>query len=138
MVVAGRSCASSRARTARWGPRQQIERLTMPDGRSGIVAPFYDLSKRQKYENALRESEETFRAMFDVSSVGKIEVESSSTRFLRANAAMCEFVGYSDGELLARTVPAITHPDDRDRDRELGRPLVPPRRGFDGLAEHQC
>ena len=102
----------------------QIERLTMPDGRSGIVTHFYDLSERQKYENALRESEEAFRAMFDVSSVGKIEVEFSSTRFLRANAAMCEFVGYSEAELLARTVLEITHPDDRDRDRELGRRLV--------------
>jgi PAS domain S-box-containing protein len=100
----------------------RIERLTTPDGRSGIVAHFYDLSERQKYENALRASEETFRAMFDVSSVGKIEVEPSSTRFLRANAAMCEFVGYSEAELLARTVLEITHPDDRDR--ELGRSLV--------------
>jgi PAS domain S-box-containing protein len=96
----------------------------MPDGRSGIVAHFYDLSGRQKYENALRASEETFRAMFHVSSVGKIEVEPSSTRFLRANAAMCEFVGFSEAELLARTVLEITHPDDRDRDRELGRRLV--------------
>jgi PAS domain S-box-containing protein len=102
----------------------QIERLTMPDGRSGIVAHFYDLSERQKYETALRESEETFRIMFDVSSVGKIEVDPESTRFLRANAAMCEFVGYSEEELLARTVLEITHQDDRDRDRELGRRLV--------------
>jgi PAS domain S-box-containing protein len=102
----------------------QIERLTMPDGRSGVVCHFYDFSERQKYENALRESEETFRAMFDVSSVGKIEVEPGTSRFLRANAAMCEFVGYSEEELLSRTVLEITHPDDRDRDCELGRRLV--------------
>jgi PAS domain S-box-containing protein len=66
----------------------------------------------------LRESEATFRAMFDVSSVGKIEVEPGTGRFLRANAAMCEFVGYSEAELLARTVYDITHPDDCDLDRE--------------------
>jgi PAS domain S-box-containing protein len=101
-----------------------VERLRMPDGRSGVVTHFYDFSERQKYEMTLRESEEAFRIMFDVSSVGKIEVDPESTRFLRVNAAMCEFVGYSEAELLAQTVLDITHPDDRDRDRELGRRLV--------------
>ncbi len=62
--------------------------------------------------------------MFDVSSVGKIEVEPGSGRFLRANAAMCKFVGYSEAALLARTVLDVTHPDDRDHSRELGRRLA--------------
>jgi PAS domain S-box-containing protein len=75
----------------------------------------------------LRESEATFRAMFDVSSVGKIEVETGTGRFLRANAAMCKFVGYSEAELLARTVYDITHPDDCDLDREMLAELA----GFD-------
>jgi PAS domain S-box-containing protein len=88
------------------------------------VCHFYDLSERQRYEAALRESEATFRAMFDVSSVGKIEVEPKGGRFLRANDAMCSFMGYSETELLARTVYDITHPDDRDRDRELCRRLI--------------
>jgi PAS domain S-box-containing protein len=101
----------------------QIERLTMPDGRSGVVCHFYDFSERQKYENALRESEETFRAMFDVSSVGKIEVELESGRFLCANAAMCKFLGYSEEELLARTVYDVTCPHNRDYGRELSRLL---------------
>ncbi len=102
----------------------QIERVTMPDGRFGVVCHFYDLSERQRYEAALRESEATFRIMFDASSVGKIEVEPGSTRFLRANAAMCKFLGYSEAELLARTVLDVTHPDDRDKSRELGQHLV--------------
>src|SRR5712672_1571475 len=59
----------------------------------------------------LREREATFRAMFDVSSVGKIEVDPRTARILRANAAMCKLVGYSEAELLARTMLDITHPD---------------------------
>jgi PAS domain S-box-containing protein len=102
----------------------RIERVTMPDGRFGVVCHFYDLSERQKYEAALRESEETFRSMFDASSVGKIEVEPETGRFQRANAAMCKFVGYSEAELLGRTVFDITHPDDRDPNREMFRRLV--------------
>jgi PAS domain S-box-containing protein len=46
--------------------------------------------------------------MFEVSSVGKIETECESGRFLRANAAMCKFMGYSEEELLATTAWDIT------------------------------
>src|SRR6266404_6778263 len=81
-------------------------------------------ARRQAAEDLLRESERTFRAMFEVSSVGKIEGDPKTGRFLRANAAMCKFVGYSEAELLARTVLDITHPDDRDRARELLRRMV--------------
>jgi PAS domain S-box-containing protein len=96
----------------------KVERLAMPDGRFGVVCHFYDLSERQKYEAALRESEETFRAMFDSSAVGKIEIDAQTGRLLRANAAMCRFVGYSEEELRARTVFDITHPDEREQDRD--------------------
>jgi PAS domain S-box-containing protein len=117
----------------------QIERLTMPDGRFGVVCCFYDLSERQKYEAALRESETTFRAMFDVSSVGKIEVAPENGRFLRANAAVCEFVGYTEAELLVRSVHDITHPQDRDRDRELCRRLMAGESaGFDVEKRYIC
>ncbi|MBO0753844.1 MAG: PAS domain S-box protein, partial [Bradyrhizobiaceae bacterium] len=81
-----------------------------------VVCHFYDLSERQAYEQALRESEATFRAMFDSSAVGKVEVELETGRFLRVNAAMCRLVGYSETELLGRTVFDITHPDDRAPD----------------------
>src|SRR5579871_2184667 len=80
-------------------------------------------ARRQATEDLLRASEATFRAMFDLSSVAKIEVEPGSGRFLRANAAMCQFVGYSEAELLARTVYEITYPGDLDADRKLCRGL---------------
>jgi PAS domain S-box-containing protein len=63
--------------------------------------------------------EATFRAMFNVSSVGKFEVAPERGRFLRVNKAMCEFVGYSEEELLARSVYDITYPENLQRDHEL-------------------
>jgi PAS domain S-box-containing protein len=80
-------------------------------------------ARRKAAEDSLRQSEVIFRAMFEVSSVGKLEVEPGTDRILRANAAMCKFVGYSEAELLARTMVDLTRPDDRDRDRELARRL---------------
>jgi PAS domain S-box-containing protein len=75
-------------------------------------------ARRQATEDLLRDSEVRFRAMFEVSSVGKVEVELGTGRYLHANAAMCKLVGYSEAELLAMTVWDITHPDERERERE--------------------
>ncbi|MFN3650800.1 MAG: ATP-binding protein [Armatimonadota bacterium] len=35
----------------------KIERVTLPDGRYGVVCHFYDLSERQQYEEALRDAD---------------------------------------------------------------------------------
>ena len=60
----------------------KIERVTLPDGRFGVVCHFYDLSERQRYEAALRESEERYRlivegardyAIFTLDAEGRIE-----------------------------------------------------------------
>jgi PAS domain S-box-containing protein len=70
-------------------------------------------AERQAADDLLRESEATFRAMFDVTSVGKFEVEPGNGRLLRANPAMCKFVGYSQAELLALSIFDITYFEDR-------------------------
>ena len=112
------------------GPSQQVRRK-WTIGFATLLALEFELEvdlpcrasethQVKRAEGALRESEATFRAMFDASSVGEIEVEPGSSRFLRANAAMCKFLGYGEEELLARTLLEITHPEDRDRSRELG------------------
>ena len=79
---------------------------------------------RLNAETALRESEATFSAMFSISSVGMVQVDPQTGRLLRTNMAMCEMTGYSEQELRALTVFDITHPDDRDRDRDGIRRLV--------------
>ncbi len=89
----------------------------------GLIAAITNITSLKRAETALRESEATFRVMFDASSVGKAEVELKSGRFLRANAAMCKFVGYSEAELLARTVYDITNSDDGNLGRELSQRL---------------
>lgn len=90
----------------------------------GLVSAGTDVTNLKRTEAALRESEATFRAMFDESSVGKIEVVPEQGRFVRANAAFCDFVGYSEEELRNLTVWDITHPEERERDREPIRRMI--------------
>ena len=45
-------------------------------------------------------------------------------RFLHVNPALCDIVGYTPDELLAKTVPDITHPDDLAADLALERQLL--------------
>jgi PAS domain S-box-containing protein len=97
----------------------------------GLVGVSINITGLKRAEAALRESEATFRTMFDFSSVGKIEVEPGTGQFLRANAAMCKFVDYSEAELLGRSVYDITHPDDLTLDHELCRRLDAGESEFD-------
>ena len=60
---------------------------------------------------ALRESEEKYRSIFRDSRAGKLLV-SPDGRFLEANRAMCEFLGYSEEELLGKDIAALTYPED--------------------------
>jgi PAS domain S-box-containing protein len=68
--------------------------------------------------SALRESEERFRGAFDGASIGMALV-SPEGRFLEVNRALCGILGYTEGELLAKTFQDLTHPDDLGVDRDL-------------------
>lgn len=84
----------------------------------------FDITERRRMEEALRESEATFRAMFSISSVGKVQADPHTGVFLRANAAMSELTGYSEIELLRLGFAQITHPEDWLQDKEGIRRLV--------------
>jgi PAS domain S-box-containing protein len=73
--------------------------------------------------SALRESEERFRGAFDGASIGMALV-SPQGRFLEVNRALCSILGYTEGELLAKTFQDLTHPDDLGVDRDLVRQLL--------------
>jgi PAS domain S-box-containing protein len=78
-----------------------------------------DVSERKRAEEALRDSEEYFRIMFERSSVGKVITDPITGRFLKVNKAYCELTGYTEAELLQRTFMEITDPRDREDDIKL-------------------
>jgi PAS domain S-box-containing protein len=68
---------------------------------------------RRKSQEALRESEINLRSTFDQSPVGSVIV-GLDKRFIRCNSAFCNFLGYTEDELIGKTVADVTWPDDKD------------------------
>ncbi len=83
--------------------------------------------ERAMAEEALRSSEEVFRSMFATAAVG-IALTGADGLFMRANAAYCAMVGYTEEELRALDYVSITHPEDRLRQQALHAELVERKR----------
>jgi PAS domain S-box-containing protein len=81
------------------------------DPPNGTVIMQISITKRKVDEEAMRESEERFSGAMEHASIG-VGLASLEGRWLKVNRALCDLVGYSEAELLARTFQDITHPDD--------------------------
>ena len=80
-----------------------------------IANEIWRLIQRRRGLLALRESEARFLATFEQAAVG-IAMVAPDGRWLRVNRRLCEIVGYSGEELLAKTFQDITHPEDLEHD----------------------
>jgi len=89
----------------------RVERLALPDGRFGVVCHFYDLSDRQRWEGALRESEERFRSMADGLPL-VVWVHDGSGRQEWVNQTFCELFGVTREEMRDARWQLLTHPED--------------------------
>ena len=64
-------------------------------------------------DNARRQSEERFRALFNQAAVGVAQVDSHTGIIQRINQRYCDIIGYSPAELEGRSLREISHPDDQ-------------------------
>ena len=78
---------------------------------TGGIAVTVDITRRKRAEEALRTSEELFRAAFEGSAI-PMSITALDGQMLRVNAAFCQMLGYSEAEMLAHTFYDYTHPDD--------------------------
>ncbi|HSO84489.1 PAS domain S-box protein [Thiocapsa sp.] len=84
--------------------------LTLTRALAGRLADILDILAVRR---ALTESEERFRATFEQAAVGICHLDRQGF-FLRVNRKLCDILGYTQEELLARTCRALAHPEDRD------------------------
>jgi PAS domain S-box-containing protein len=102
-------------------PSEIINGPTIFQGQPALLGLIRDISKRLEAERALRESEERFANAFRLSPHGMAFVALDG-RWLRANNALCDILGYSEEELRQMDFQAVTHPDDVAEDlAQLGR-----------------
>jgi len=92
-----------------WG-RLRISLLRSPPTPL-VLAMVEDITERRQAEKALRESEEKFRSVFQDAGVGMVIV-SLQGRFLAANKTFCDCLGYSEKEILEKTVESVTVAED--------------------------
>ena len=71
-----------------------------------------DITERKRSEAALRQSEEHYRAVVEQANEGIFLVDAEDKRILEANAAFRRILGYSDGEILGKTLYDFVVGDD--------------------------
>ena len=85
---------------------------------NGAIGIFEDITARKRTEEALRESEARFRAMFKGAPIGIALVDMQRT-VQQSNPALQEMSGFSEAELRHFRPGELTHPDDWEADHVL-------------------
>jgi len=92
-------------------------------GQRAFLGLIRDMTRRTEVERALRESEERFANAFRQSPHGMAFVDFEG-RWVRANQALCEMLGYTEEELRGRRFADMTHSDDVGTDLEQLQRLI--------------
>ena len=81
-----------------------------------------DITERKKTEEALRESEDKFKYVFDHSVIGKSIT--FPTGEIHVNKALCDLLGYSEKELESKKWQDISHPEDIELTQKIMDSLI--------------
>lgn len=95
--------------------RTIVTRKTMYTDSSGnkfLVGVINDITERKVTENALSESEQRFRTIFEHASIGVALINTKTGEIVRINQKYCDFIGYSVDEMLQKTYMDITYLED--------------------------
>jgi two-component system cell cycle sensor histidine kinase/response regulator CckA len=78
-----------------------------------------DISARKAAEEDLRRSQERAQAIFDNAGIGLSESHAATRGYRRVNRKLCEILGYTQEELLAKTWAELTPPEDLHSDVQI-------------------
>ncbi|HEV6964792.1 CHASE domain-containing protein [Roseateles sp.] len=101
------------------GRTQHVEALV----KERTAALEREIASRAEGEQALRQSEQRFRSIFETAPIG-IAFTDLNGGFQEVNAHFCSLVGYPPEALVGRRAIDVTHEDDRREDIRLARRLM--------------
>ncbi|UCD21640.1 MAG: PAS domain S-box protein [Chloroflexota bacterium] len=78
-----------------------------------------DITERKRIEEALQQSEEKYRALFDSTVIGTVVIDSETMKLVMANQAAVAMLGFSSAKEVVGVNPLEFVPPE-DRDRVLG------------------
>ena len=87
-----------------------------------VLLVLNDITERTVAAAQLHASEERFRGVFENATLGMIIADMQGS-WVNVNRALCEMLGYTGPELLAKGYLKLTHPDDVDNSVQFGRRL---------------
>lgn len=86
------------------------------NGRRARLVLAIDVTEREQAVEQLRESEQRFRRMFDIVSIGIAQADAQTGQFILFNRRFAEIAGYPVEDLRQMTFKQLTHPDDAEED----------------------
>ena len=100
--IDNRECRMMRA-DGRGVPVLKTATRIMLDGRLHLLESFIDISARKQAEEALRDSEQRFRSLYEQAPLAYQSLDAQG-RYLEVNKALLEMLGYEREDLLGRFV----------------------------------
>jgi len=79
-----------------------VSNVYLVDHAKVVQCNIRDITERKKAEEALRQSEEDYRQLFEAESDAIFLIDNETGRILQANQAACDMYGYSREEILAK------------------------------------
>jgi two-component system sensor histidine kinase UhpB len=77
-----------------------------------VISFFHDVTTRTRSDEALRQSYEELRAIYDSMYEGLVILDSATKRIVRVNASLCQMLGYTEEELLSMSITEIYPADE--------------------------
>ncbi len=97
--------------------------IRWPDRRKVKFILSIDITERKQAEEALRQSEEDYRQLFEVGSDAIFLIDNETGNILQANSAACKIYGYSSEELL--TMKNTDLSAEPEQTRKISREILP-------------
>ena len=100
-----------------------VEKISL-SGKPHLLIMGVDITERKRAEALVRGSEEQFRTMFELASIGMAQADPRTGRWVRVNQKMLAITGYSEAELLEMRIPDLTHSEDRQKDADAFQQVI--------------